>query len=191
MKTLVLDASTSLLYIAFYNNNEEIFVLKGKGQNNHSENMLTGVKTGLEQCNLKMKDFGRIIVGIGPGSYTGLRVALTVAKMFAWTLNIPLYTVSSLDMLASGYYHKDGTYAIVTRAKKGHVYVKLVEVKSGKINIIFNDCFLKTEEFYQKIEAYDYFEINMENCLLEPLNLELKLVEDLHGITPNYLRGEL
>lgn len=191
MKTLVLDASTSHLYIAFYDNNEEIYLLKGIGQNNHSENLLTGVKVGLEKFNLKMKDFKRIIVGIGPGSYTGLRVALTAAKMFAWTLNIPLYTVSSLDILASGYYDKDGIYAIVTRAKKGYVYGKLVEVKSNKQNIIIDDCFLKTEDFYQKIEDYNYFEINVENCIINPLNLELKQVDDLHGITPNYLRGEL
>jgi tRNA threonylcarbamoyladenosine biosynthesis protein TsaB len=191
MKTLVLDASSNILYISFYDNNKEIYLIKGEGRNNHSENLLQAVSAGLDQCNLRLSDFKKIIVGIGPGSYTGLRVALTVAKMFAWTLEIPLYTASSLDILASGYFNNDGIYAITSRAKKGHVYGKLLEIKSGGQNVIFDDCFLETEKFLKKIEGYNYFEVNSDNYRFNPLNLNIHPVSNLHELTPNYLRSEI
>lgn len=191
MKTLYLDASTTLLYLSFYNGNEKLYEVVGEGKNNHSENLLNAVQAGLEKCGLKMKNFERIVVGIGPGSYTGLRVALTVAKMFAWTLKIPLYCASSLDFVASGYFKQDGIYAITTRAKNGYVYGKLLAVKDGRQSVIIDDCFMKTEDFYQKISAYDYFEVNAGKYLIDPLNLKITKVDDLHGITPNYLRREI
>lgn len=191
MKTLYLDASTSLLYVSFYEGEKKLYEVLGEGRNDHSENLLNAVKAGLEECNLKVKDFERIVVGIGPGSYTGLRVALTVAKMFAWTLNIPLYKASSLDFLASGYFRRDGIYAISTRAKKGHVYGKLLEIKAGKQRDILEDAFLKTEVFDEKIAAHDYQAVGVDNYLIDPLLLKITKVDDLHDITPNYLRGEL
>ncbi|WP_457826661.1 tRNA (adenosine(37)-N6)-threonylcarbamoyltransferase complex dimerization subunit type 1 TsaB, partial [Staphylococcus aureus] len=68
---------------------------------NHSIQLMPTVKMLLEEANLTPKQLDAIIVAKGPGSYTGLRIGVTTAKTLAYTLNIPLYGVSSLQALAA------------------------------------------------------------------------------------------
>jgi len=191
MKTLIIDTSSNLLYISFYQDDNEIFNKVFEGNNNHSENLLNFIEDGLKETNLAVIDFDRIIVGVGPGSYTGLRVSLTVAKMFSWTLDIPLYTVSSLDILGSGYFSKDGLYAITSRAKKNHIYGKLIEVKKGIQNVVINDVFSEKQEFLNLIKNYNYFLVDSSNYLFDPKNLNISLVSELHQLIPNYIQREV
>ena len=191
MKTIIMDTSTNLLYVSFIDGDVEIFKKIMETKNNHSENLLNVIKKGLEETKLEIKNFQRIIVGIGPGSYTGLRVSVTIAKMFSWTLNIPLYTISSLDIVASGYYNEDGIYAITNIAKKDYLYTKIVNIKNGKYNALSMDNFILAEEFFQEIKGKDYKVINIENFSFNPqriIDLATKKIEDVHALVPNYLR---
>src|SRR5690554_7473460 len=93
-RTLVLDTASKYLYFSFLEDEKIIYEQFLEGKNNHSENLLKELEIGLNKLNLTFKDFSEVIVGIGPGSYTGLRVSVTVAKMLAWTLNKKLYAIS-------------------------------------------------------------------------------------------------
>ena len=90
MNIMILDTSSPNLYVSFVSDGKEVFQKIIRTVNNHSEVFLDTIKLGLDSLGLKVGDFSKIIVGIGPGSYTGLRVSLTVAKTFAWTKNIEL-----------------------------------------------------------------------------------------------------
>lgn len=188
MRTLVLDTSTNLLYVCFIEDNKVLYEVKTIGQNNHSDHLLSSITEGLNKLNWQVKDFDRIILGEGPGAYTGLRVSMTVAKMFAWTLNIPLYTISSLDLLTSGY-NDDGTYVVKFKAKKGFVYYKAFTLKDEiKTNLeeekFINDDYLPYNDKSIKVITNDLVQIN-------PLNIkenEIKLVTNIHNLEPNYLR---
>ncbi|HEY8444758.1 MAG TPA: tRNA (adenosine(37)-N6)-threonylcarbamoyltransferase complex dimerization subunit type 1 TsaB [Bacilli bacterium] len=191
MKTMVIDTSTQVLLLSFIEDDKIIFQKELVGKNNHSENLIKNIKLALEELHLEVKDFQRIIVGIGPGSYTGLRVSLTVAKTFAWTLDIPLYIVSSLDIIGSGYYQNDGKYLIKTRAKKGYVYCKLVEINNHHYQEIISDCFITENDFLSLVKD-GYIIIDETNYRFNPLLLfNLQEVEDLILLEPNYLRGEM
>jgi len=187
-KTLVLDTASKYLYFAFLDDDNIVYDCFLEGQNNHSENLLKEIEKGLEKENFKLKDFQKIIVGIGPGSYTGLRVSVTVAKMLAWTANIPIFSLSSLTLLASGRLDKDGIYAITMKAKKDAIYGKLVEVKNGKVLEIIPDDFFFEKEFFEKIKEYDYTLINEVNYLVNPLKLNGEKVENVHALNPNYIQ---
>ena len=191
MKYLVLDTSSNFLYVGIFEDNLELYKNFTAGKNNHSEKLLAIIEEGLQATSLKVKDFDKIIIGIGPGSYTGLRVSMTVGKMFSWSLNIPLYTVSSLDLLASAYLSEDGLYAITNIAKKDHLYGKLIEVRVGEQKVIFDDIFLENDIFFEKIKNYQYTLINQENYAVNPIYLQSKKVTDIHNLAPNYLRSEL
>jgi tRNA threonylcarbamoyladenosine biosynthesis protein TsaB len=193
MKTMILDTSSAILYLSFYDGDNKIYEVVAPGKNNHSENLIKYIDEGLKELNLEVKDFERIIVGIGPGSYTGLRVSLTVAKTFSWTNNIPLYIASSLDILASGYFDKPGMYAITNRAKKDYLYAKLVNIDENNeiYKEIIIDSFIKKDEFFEEIEKYNYVLIDETNFLINPLNLKISLVENIHQLTPNYLQKEI
>ena len=187
-RTLVLDTASKYLYFSFLEDEKIIYEQFLEGKNNHSENLLKELEIGLNKLNLTFKDFSEVIVGTGPGSYTGLRVSVTVAKMLAWTLNKKLYAISSLSLLASGYFNTNGLYAVTIKAKKNHVYGKLIKVEAGNVSEIISDGFFEESEFLEKIKDYDYKIINEENYKIDPTNLDATLVTDVHNLSPNYIQ---
>ena len=192
MKVLLIDTSSDYLYVSFYNENlKERFYYKNIiSHNNHSENIIGVIEEGLKQSNLKLMDFDKVVVGYGPGSYTGLRVGMVVAKMAAYCAKIPLYVVSSLSFVASNNFKEDGVYAVYNIAKKGHCYTKVVKVEKGIIKVLFDDKFMTNEEFEELVKEYNAEIIKNDNYGIdEEIILSLSnLVEDIHEIVPNYLR---
>lgn len=188
MRTLILDTSTNLLYISFVENNNIIYEVKTIGSNNHSDNLLPLLEEGLKKNNIEVKDFDRIILGVGPGAYTGLRVSMSVAKMFAWTLNIPLYVISSLDLLTSGY-KEEGLYLTKFKAKKGFVYHKSFKIEQNKKTIVEKEQFV-VDNYIEKYPSPNYV-ITNDDYKIDCLNIrddEIKIVENIHMLEPNYLR---
>ena len=76
----------------------------------------------LSTVNLELKDLGAIILGIGPGSYTGVRIAVTAAKTFAYTLAIPVLTVSSLEAAAFAARAHQGLVVVAWDARRQAAY---------------------------------------------------------------------
>ena len=190
MKTMFLDTSTNLLYVSFVIDNKVVYEVKSEGLNNHSDYLLKYIEEGLNKLSLQVKDFDNFVVGIGPGAYTGLRVSLAVAKMFAWTLTLPLYTISSLDLLTSGVC-QDGEYAICFKAKKDYSYFKTIKIENGK-KIRSKEEFLSNDEIDEKIDLTKYIRITHENMQINVLNVtqdQLTKVENIHALEPNYLRA--
>lgn len=189
MRTMVLDTSSNLLYICFIENDTVIYEIKSMGLNNHSDHLLNLIEEGLQKNNIQVKDFDRIILGEGPGAYTGLRVSMSVAKMFAWTLNIPLYTISSLDLLTSGY-KEEGLYLVKFKAKKGYIYHKAFSLKNGNKQIICNEVFVE-DEYIDNYKESDIKIITNDLYSVDCLNIkenEIKLITNIHALEPNYLR---
>lgn len=190
MKTMFLDTSTNLLYISFVIDDKVIYEVKSEGSNNHSDYLLNKIEEGLNQYSLQVKDFDRFVIGIGPGAYTGLRVSLAVAKMFAWTLNLPLYTISSLDLLTSGI-KEDGKYALCFKAKKDYSYFKTLTIVNGTCKYSSAE-FIANEELDKKIDFNIYTKITHNEIAIDVLNIkedQLKLVDEIHALEPNYLRA--
>ena len=192
MNRIILDTSTEYLYVSVIKNDCEVFTECLYGKNNHSEKLMGIIEKGLGD--MPAKELDEVIVGIGPGSYTGVRVALTVAKVLSWTINKPLKTISSLTLIGSGYLNNDGVYAISSIAKKGHVYGKIVEVVSGKINVLLDDIFLTDEDFRKEISK-----IEVEKTVQKVTNENYKfdnevivdnsiVISNVHEVVPNYLR---
>lgn len=95
MNTLFLDTHNELITISFVNGDEE-FTKTVESEFSHATIFLPLLDEMLKDKNLKLKDFNRIVVVNGPGSFTGIRIGLTVAKTISYALNIPIYTISSL-----------------------------------------------------------------------------------------------
>lgn len=193
MKELVLDTSSQVLVVNIVIDGVIKYAVNSIGKNNHSDNLMNYIKEGLKSLKLDISDMDRIVCGYGPGMYTGLRVSMTIAKMFSWTLNIPLYVISSLDLLSSGYFKEEGTYSIMIKAKKDYSYTKRIEVVDGVVKEKEAEAFLLNEDFLKIVNETDII-INNDNIKINYLNIDESkkiLVTNVHALEPNYLRSDI
>lgn len=102
---LALDTSTAVLGVAVTGGGELLHEINASGERNHSVHLLPIIEQALQASATTAERIGGISVGIGPGSYTGTRIAVTAAKTLAWAWNVPVTGVSSLHALAWGGYH--------------------------------------------------------------------------------------
>lgn len=94
---LFLDTSTDRTIVAVYTNDELLKQKNWLGKSDLSETLLPVVDEILKSFSLKIADLDLIAVNTGPGSYTGLRIGLSVANAIAWSLNIPLVDAKIVD----------------------------------------------------------------------------------------------
>lgn len=99
---LALDTSTAVLGVAVTADGELLHEINASGERNHSVHLLPIIEQALQASGTSADGVGGIAVGIGPGSYTGTRIAVTAAKTLAWAWKVPVTGVSSLHALAWG-----------------------------------------------------------------------------------------
>ncbi|WP_028551879.1 tRNA (adenosine(37)-N6)-threonylcarbamoyltransferase complex dimerization subunit type 1 TsaB [Paenibacillus sp. UNC451MF] len=99
---LAIDTSTSSMSIALVRGNELLGEINSMAERNHSIHLLPQIQQLLTANGLSAKELDAFGVGVGPGSYTGVRIGVTAAKTFAWTHEMALLAVSSLETMALG-----------------------------------------------------------------------------------------
>lgn len=100
MKTFYLDTSSNFLYTAILEDEVIIDEIKEKLEKDLSKRTLPKIKEMLLKNNISFDDIKKIIAVNGPGSFTGIRIGLTIAKTLAWAKNIPIIQISSLEAMA-------------------------------------------------------------------------------------------
>ncbi|HHT98530.1 MAG TPA: tRNA (adenosine(37)-N6)-threonylcarbamoyltransferase complex dimerization subunit type 1 TsaB [Acholeplasma sp.] len=185
MKTIILDVSTNLMYIGLVDNNKFVDFETRVAKNDHAKYVIDRLDQLLKRNDCTINDIKKIVVGIGPGSYTGIRIAVMVAKMLGYTKNIEVETISSLLLLTSGY---NGLTLAMIDARRGQVFsgayfngeTKLEE----KLRLLSE---LETKSIYKEATNVlineDTYKINVDVVLKHTTK-----VEDIHLLVPNYLR---
>ncbi|WP_144534227.1 tRNA (adenosine(37)-N6)-threonylcarbamoyltransferase complex dimerization subunit type 1 TsaB [Bacillus pumilus] len=139
MTILAIDTSNHTLGIALVKDStvigESITYLK----KNHSVRAMPTVEALMKECGVAPSELSKIVVAKGPGSYTGVRIGVTIAKTLAWTLSIPISAVSSLETLAANGQYFDGWISPLFDARRGQVYTGLYQFAEGKIQEIKQD----------------------------------------------------
>jgi len=92
---LFLDTHDSLITIAV-KNKDNLFIKTQESEYSHSVYTMPMIEELFKENNLNIKDLKKIIVVNGPGSFTGIRIGLSIAKTLAYALNIEINTLSSL-----------------------------------------------------------------------------------------------
>ncbi len=197
MKYLYLDTSTSYLYAGVVSDNKLLAELKDKLDNNLSTFSLSLIEKMFEKLQITPRDIDKIIVVNGPGSFTGVRIGITIAKTWAWALHIPITTVSSL--LAMSISCNSVGYKIpIIDARRGYYYASIYD-KNNKI--ILNDCYIKRESLIHEVnklnEKFSFIaSSNLEDntCSYDPDILRIvtftKNLKEInpHAVNPNYLK---
>ena len=181
MYNLILDSSTQVLYVAVTNDNEVLFEKYIEGKNDHAKNIVFTVDEALKAANIDSSKLDRVIVGYGPGSYTGVRMAVTVAKMMAVFAKVKLYTVSSLLLMSSG---EKGVVKASIDARRGNAFAGVYDT--------LNDKALLEEGMYpySKLDEFEGIKVTESSYKVDPLFVvnHAKLVDEPHLLVPNYLR---
>lgn len=122
MKILAFDTSNKSLSVAVLEDQTLLADLTLNIKKNHSISLMPAIDFLVSQLQLKPGDLDRIVVAQGPGSYTGLRVAVATAKMLAYSLKIDLVGVSSLYALATGFEESNHLVIPLIDARRQNVY---------------------------------------------------------------------
>ncbi|MPQ27330.1 tRNA (adenosine(37)-N6)-threonylcarbamoyltransferase complex dimerization subunit type 1 TsaB [Bacillus paralicheniformis] len=216
MTILAIDTSNLTLGVALIKDGKMIAEHISHLKKNHSVRAMPAIDELLKECGLEPNDLTQIAVAKGPGSYTGVRIGVTIAKTLAWSLNIPIKTVSSLEVLAANGRFFQGLICPLFDARRGQVYTGLYQYKDGKLHDLEEDQNILLEDWLKKLKAMDQqvlfigsdTEIHKEIIeqilgeqaviagpalqLPRPSELaligELKEAEPVHSVVPNYIR---
>lgn len=121
MAILAFDTATYMCSVAF-KKKEAWFEKNHLAPQAHMEKLLPSVSSCLKKAKLNKKDIEKIVVGLGPGSFTGVRIGVATARGLAQALGVPLVGVSTLDCLALGCPDGDRIIGAVIDARRGEVY---------------------------------------------------------------------
>lgn len=127
MNILVLDTSTWALAVAVSRQGTLAGEINSYISKNHATRLMPAIDYLLKSLDLAPSDLDLIAVGSGPGSYTGVRIGVTVAKTLAWTLKLPLLGLSSLQAIAQNQAQFDGLIVPLLDARRGQVYAGLYQ----------------------------------------------------------------
>lgn len=162
MKILAFDSSNQPLTVAVIEDNvllsEQIINVK----RNHSLQLMPAIDETLKQANVKITELDRIAVAAGPGSYTGLRIAVTIAKSIAWAHDIELIGISSLKVLAANSFNNTQKMIVpLFDARRDNIYTGLYQRDvAGELIQIEADTHIGAEEWAvylaQKYSNYSF-----------------------------------
>lgn len=127
MTSLVIDTATSRTSVGLFDGAIPLFAGRHDGATEHGEALPRLVEGALEVARDAGREISQVVVGMGPGPFTGLRAGITFAKVFAHAREIPLAGVCSLDGIVSGV---NGEYIVATDARRKELYWARYE--SGK-----------------------------------------------------------
>lgn len=197
MKVLYIDTSSSYLYAGIVCDNCLVTSVKENLGQDLSRVALPKIVSMFESNNLQPKDIDKIIVVNGPGSFTGIRVGLTIAKVYAWSLNIPITTITSLEAMTVSCKY-DGPIVSIIDARRDYSYAAIYDKEKCilKPQHIANDKIMKvlsTLDQYMII-TNDDTSLPGEKCSYDPdiESIVNKYVEkesiNPHLVNPEYLK---
>lgn len=197
MISLFIDTSTTNSIVALYKGVNALEIIKEENIRDVSSHIMPMIDRLFKNNNLKIKQLNKIFVVNGPGSFTGLRIGVTIAKTLAWSLNIPVVPVSSLEVLASTNF--DGDYIIpYIDARRDCVFAGIYD---DKLDIIISDQHININSLFSYLNGNKKYvfvgndEVNLIGRIPSNINLDKVIIKHLndegvnpHSLIPNYLK---
>lgn len=201
MTLLYLDTSSSFLYTAIKKDDEIIAEIKEKLDNNLSKFALSRIEGMFKIKNISYDEIDKIIVVNGPGSFTGIRIGLTIAKTLAWAKKIPIVTISSLEAMALSADSGHNYIVPAIDARRNFLYASIYDNKNK--SFIMNEKYISIDtlnvalgNLYGDVVfiTNDKLDINYD---IEPYDPKIDVLIDKfkdreainpHSIDANYLK---
>lgn len=188
MITLCMDTSHTWLVIGLIKDDQVIGKVQEMCWKKQSEELFPRLTALMNDCHLQPEDIDQIVISKGPGSYTGVRIAMTVAKVFCAMADKPVYTVSTLLLYAG-----KKNCRVVTDARGKRVYtclffdgkaleeeraVEIENLEIGDVNIVGDGALVGRQDEWPDI---------VDNFL--ELKDEWEKHDNVHLVVPEYLKS--
>lgn len=192
MISLCMDSAYKQLVLGLYKDQELLAGISLEAFKKQSETIFVELNRLLKETNLDYKDIDRVIITKGPGSYTGIRIAMTIAKVLCSQMHKELYTISTMQLYAG--IEKQANVILDARSQRAYVahledgqiqgntqILTLDEVKEfieTNPGILLGDADLMGQD----VQKVDFLKNFIE---LEPY---YEKVENIHALVPDYLK---
>ncbi|PTM53248.1 tRNA (adenosine(37)-N6)-threonylcarbamoyltransferase complex dimerization subunit type 1 TsaB [Desmospora activa] len=153
MKMLALDTSTLVLGVAVIDGERLLGQVTTNLHKNHSVRLMPTVSHLLQELELKPAELEAIAVARGPGSYTGVRIGFTTAKTMAWSLNLPLYPISSLVALAMNGNRFPGGIIPLFDARRKRVYTGWFQGREGLVTPVVSEQVIAIDAWLERLKG--------------------------------------
>ena len=181
MAKLLLDSSNTSLSVGLEKDGLLIDHISYESWQSQSEHMVPEIDNILKKNGLDRRDIDGIVSSIGPGSYTGVRIALTIAKVASLVLNVPLFTVSSLRVLKDD----DKPSICLINARSGRSYFGVYQGEK----VIVSDTIKKNDEVLEYIKEHPNYSICGDARYLGFANVDNNISKQMVSLL-NVLRKE-
>ena len=173
-RMLILDTSCKYMVVGIASNEKIIYSKQIECFQRQSEIALEEVYKALELTKTDPKKIDKIVVTIGPGSYTGIRIALTIAKVYCSTLSIPLVPISTMQAMAGS----KGKKISLLDARSKRAYVGIYD---GGEKVV-EDCVLTLDEINELLKEYKGYSLVGDTHLLGVDSKEIDLAKNLYEL---------
>ena len=196
MKVFYIDTSSSYLYAGIAVGKFLVASIKKNFGKDLSKYTISEIAKLFQEASLEPEDIDKIIVVSGPGSFTGIRIGMTFAKIFAWSLKKDITTITSLDAMAL--VDSDKLVVPIIDARRGFVYASIHE----KDKIILKNQYIKLDSliaYLDNLKKEYLFVTNQDNFDLPSIKYDpdiLKIINTYqdkpsinpHLVEPTYLK---
>ena len=151
MLTIMLDSSNTSLTVAIGNEKGVIESISYEAWQSQSEYMIPELDKLLDKHQVKRTDITDILVSVGPGSYTGVRIAITIAKTMALATGANLYGISSLRCQKD---RKNPSICVIN-ARSGRSYFGVFEDEK----VIVEDCIMTNDKVLEYVKEHPTYSV--------------------------------
>ena len=176
MNRLFIDTATKYLCIGIAIDNNVIYKFQQEAIKQQSELTIPFLQQALQENNLTLNDVDEVNVTIGPGSFTGIRIGMCVAKVLASLNNIPLKAISSLNSYASM-----GKKIVILDAKAKRVYLGIY---NNNVKVI-DECVVEIETLKEMLNDYKDYDVVLDSHLINLESEEIDVIENMNRISLN------
>ena len=157
MNVLAIETSSSFLSVAAQRKDGRLAEANLKGALGHTEKLISLTRQVLGKLHIKKGEIDLLVCGLGPGSFTGLRIGLSAAKGLVLGLKKKMAGVSSLDAIAEGVSMPSGKLAVVLDARREQLYAGIYQFENGKYRKVLKDSLLSFDQLIRVVNEDTIF----------------------------------
>lgn len=186
-KRLAIDTATDHLYLSVIIDDQEKGNVWVIGNQDHSVRIMPLMEELLQAEGLKLQDLDEVIVGVGPGSYTGVRIGVSIAKMIGYLNSCQVSKVSSLALLASS--SQAERIVPFLDARRGNAFLATFHQQNQLLQRLQPDVLENVEHYLSQLKSpIDIVKVGKPDILKVLRSGLTEVVENVHELVPEYLQ---